>query len=170
MIERYEWTLWLVHKGRIGLLFTLNTTAAYHFRIFKLNGPVSCSSEIQGLLLHPRQQGRPGWVYMIKQYYWTLWLVPKGRNGLIYTLYPHCTLSFWWFWSKWARQLQQWNTMTSTPSQTTGLPRNERHDWILPVNALNGPYNKIINNNGNGNSNNHTIDKKMKLPVLLDIS
>ena len=39
--------------------FTLNTTDADHFGIFEVNGSVSCSSEIQGLLLHLRQQGRP---------------------------------------------------------------------------------------------------------------
>ena len=44
----------------------------------------------------------------------------------------------------------------------------DRYDQMLPVYALNGSYNKHINNNGNdngngnGNGNNHMIDKKMK--------
>ena len=48
--------------------FTLNTTAADHFGIFEVNGPVSCNSEIQGLLLHLRQQDRPCSIDMIKRY------------------------------------------------------------------------------------------------------
>ena len=93
----------------------------------------------------------------IECYEWTLWSFPKGRNGFIYTRY-HCSLSFRYFWSKWASQLQQQNKRTSTSSQTTGPPRMYRHDQTLPVNDLNGLYNQNINNNSNGNGNNHTID------------
>jgi len=48
----------------------------------------------------------------------------------------------------------------------------DRYDRTLPVHALNGSYNKNINNNSNGNSdgNTHTIDKKWKLAVLLDVA
>jgi len=55
--------------------FTLNTTSAYHFCIFEKNGPVSCSSEIQELLLRPRQQGSPYSIDMIERYQLTLWKV-----------------------------------------------------------------------------------------------
>ena len=39
-----------------------------------------------------------------------------------------------------AHQLQQHNTKTSTPSQTTGQRRIERYDRILQVEALNGRF------------------------------
>jgi len=48
--------------------FILNTTAADHFGIFEVNGPVSCNSEIQGLLRHLRQQGGPCSIDMIEWY------------------------------------------------------------------------------------------------------
>ena len=70
----------------------------------------------------------------LKNYYWS---VHKGRNGLIYIQY-HCSLSFRYFWIKWACQLQQQNTKTSTPSQTTGPPRMNRYDRTLLVNTLIG--------------------------------
>ena len=81
--------------------FTLNTTAADNFGIFELNGPVSCRSELQGLLLHLRQQEQPCSIDTIELYEWTLWSVPNVGNGLIYTQY-HCTYHFGIFDGSWA--------------------------------------------------------------------
>ena len=116
-------------------LFTLNTTAAYHFHIFELNGPISCSSEIQRLLLHVRQHGRLCSIDMIKCYQWTLWLVLKGQNGLIYTQY-HCSWSFHHF--RWKFNRQCWrpkNTTDSAPFRQQDQPEStdmiERYQWTL---------------------------------------
>jgi len=48
--------------------FTLNTTAAYDFGIFEINGPVNSSGRIQWLPLHFRQQDHPCSIDMIERY------------------------------------------------------------------------------------------------------
>jgi len=69
--EHFDWFLTVKMDS-----FTLNTTAAYHFFILDRNGPVTCSSTIQGLLLHSRKQGHPGWIDMVERYHQlTLWTI-----------------------------------------------------------------------------------------------
>ena len=70
MSEHFDWFLRAEMDS-----FTLNTTASDHFRTFEFNGTISCSSEIQELLLRPRQQGSPYSIDMIERYQLTLWKV-----------------------------------------------------------------------------------------------
>ena len=113
---------------------TLNTTAAYDFGIFEINGPINSNGRIRWFPLHFRQQDHPCLIYMIERYQWALWLVPKGQNGLIYTQY-HCSLSFHYFWSKWACHQQRQNKTTSAPYQTTRSSMFDRYDRTLRVNT-----------------------------------
>ena len=65
---------------------------------------------------------------MIERYEWTLWSVPQGRNGLIYTQY-RCTLWFRYFWSKWSRQQQRQNTTASAPLTSDNKTIYVRYIW-----------------------------------------
>ena len=76
---------------------------------------------------------------MIECYQWRLWLVPKCRNGLIYTQY-HCCRSFPYFWTKSARQQQpaEYNNFYSISDNRADHVRliwsngtSERFDWFL---------------------------------------
>ena len=73
----------------------------------------------------------------IERYEWTLWSVPKGRNGIIYTQY-HCRLWFRYLLSKWARLQQRQNTTASAPLQTTRPSMFDIYDRMLRVNTLIG--------------------------------
>ena len=110
MIECYQWTLWLVPKGRNGLIYTQYHCSLW-FRYFWNKWAISRNGKIQRLLLHFRQQDQPCSIDTIEFYQWTLRLVPKGGNGLIYTQY-HCSVSFRYF----RRILSNKQTVVGEPS------------------------------------------------------
>ena len=84
--------------------FTLNTTAAYDFGIFEVNGlikAINSNGRIRRLPLHFRQQDHPCSIDMIERYHWTLdWFLRVEMDS--FTLYTTAAYHFVIFDGSWA--------------------------------------------------------------------